>query len=331
MRVKLSDGFHEIILMNKDEYRTIKPDSTKIEEQSDPSENAIVQPPILLEEKLKIITFRVYEKKLQDIWKYFQENNLKPILIKGWAAAINYPKPYTRRLGDYDLAINPLKFENAAAVQKKLQTGEVDLHDGLRKLDKANWDYLYKNSILKKCGDTDIRVLKPEDHLRVLCVHWLADGGREKDKLRDIYYAVKNRPADFDWDGCLKVVGDKRRKWIIYTIGLTHKYYGLSVDDLPFAVEAKKLPDWLIKTVEKEWGHPVTFKYLQACLGNRKEFFEQLSRRFPPNPIQATVNMDGDFDGSNRILYQIGDVLERFTPSVKRLTDAIYSPYRNRR
>ncbi|MEO8071680.1 MAG: nucleotidyltransferase family protein [Acidobacteriota bacterium] len=316
--------------MNKNEVHAIKANCTKIKEQSDPFQNTVGQPAIL-EEKLKIITYKVYEKKLQDIWRYFQENNLKPILIKGWAAALNYPKPYMRRLGDYDLAINPLEFERASSLQKKNQTGEVDLHNGLRKLDKTEWNYLYENSILKKCGDTDIRVLKPEDHLRVLCVHWLADGGREKEKLRDIYFAVKNRPANFDWDGCLRIVGERRRKWIIYTIGLTHRYYGLAIDDLAFAGEAKKVPDWMIKTLEKEWDNPIIFKYLHASLGNWKEFYQQLSRRFPPNPIQATVNLDGDFDGSTRIFYQIGDVFERFKPSILRVADALYSQFRNRR
>ncbi|MEP7039493.1 MAG: nucleotidyltransferase family protein, partial [Acidobacteriota bacterium] len=137
--------------MNKNEVHAIKANCTKIKEQSDPFQNTVGQPAIL-EEKLKIITYKVYEKKLQDIWRYFQENNLKPILIKGWAAALNYPKPYMRRLGDYDLAINPLEFERASSLQKKNQTGEVDLHNGLRKLDKTEWNYLYENSILKKCG-----------------------------------------------------------------------------------------------------------------------------------------------------------------------------------
>lgn len=308
--------------MNKNEAPTIKADCTKIKEHSDPFENAVGQYAIL-EEKLKIITYRVYEKKLQDIWKYFQENKLNPILIKGWAAAINYPKPYNRRLGDYDLAINPLEFERASSLQKKLQTGEVDLHNGLRQHDKVDWNDLFANSILVKCGEKDVRILRPEDHLRVLCVHWLVDGGREKEKLWDIFYAVKNRPASFDWDRCLGIISEKRRKWIIYTIGLTHKYLGLSIDDLPVASEAKKLPRWLIKAVEKEWNNPVEFKYLESCLGSREEFFKQLGRRLPPNPIQATVNMEGDFDSSTRIFYQIGDLFVRLTPSIRRVSNIL--------
>ena len=199
------------------------------------------------------------------------------------------------------------------------------LHKGLRHLDKVEWDDLFDNSILVNCGERKIRVLRPEDHLRVLCVHWLNDGGREKEKLWDIFYAVKNRPADFDWERCLEIVSQKRRKWIIYTIGLTHKYLKLPIDDLSFAEESKRLPRWLIKTVEKEWDNPVGFKYLQSCLGSRKEFFEQLGRRFPPNPIQATISMEGDFDNPTRILYQIGDSFERLTPSIRRVWNVLRS------
>ncbi len=275
-------------------------------------------------EKLKIITFRVYEKRLGDIWKYFEEKKIEPILIKGWAAALNYPHPYSRRLGDFDLAVNPSDYERAAVLKKELHLSEVDLHDGLRKLDKLQWNDLFDSSILVECGKTSVRILRPEDHLRVLCVHWLADGGREKAKLLDIYYAVKNRPPDFDWDGCLKTVGAKRRKWVIYTIGLTHRYFGLAADDLPFAEEVKKIPGWLINAVEKEWNNPVEFKYLQSCLGSRKDFFKQLGRRFPPNPLQSTVNMEGDFDASTRFFYQIGDVFGRFIPSVGRVSSFLY-------
>ncbi len=289
--------------------------------------NEIELPP----ETYRLLMFRVYEKKLRDVWDNLQENKIEPILIKGWAAALNYPNPYSRRLGDFDVAVNPADFERASALQINLQLGEVDFHNGLRQHDKVEWNDLFDNSILVKCGEREIRILRPEDHLRVLCVHWLGDGGRDKEKLQDIYYAVKNRPANFDWDRCLAVVGEKRRKWIIYTIGLTHKYFGLLIDDLPFAGEAKKLPQWLVKTVEKEWNNPVQFKYLETCLGSREEFFKQLGRRFPPNPIQAAVNMEGDFDGSTRVIYQIGDVFKRFVPSIKRLSNVLRSKFSRER
>lgn len=270
-------------------------------------------------EKLRLLKFKIYEKRLVEVWKKFEEHKIEPILIKGWAAAWNYPQPYLRRLGDFDLAVNPNEFEKAAELQKYFSDREVDLHRGFRHLDSVKWDDLYKNSRSKRCGETLIRVLRPEDHLRVLCVHWLADGGREKNRLEDIKYAVARRPADFDWERCLGIVGKNRRRWIIYTIGLAHRYYNLAIDDLPFADESAGLPDWLIKNLEKEWNNPVEFKFLETCLNSRQEFFKQLRRRLPPNPIQSIVNMEGDFDRSARFLYQIGDVCGRMPSSLRRV------------
>ncbi len=249
-------------------------------------------------------------------------------MIKGWSAALNYPKPYLRRLGDFDLAINPACLDRTEKLLKNFDLSAVDLHKGLRHLDTVGWDDLVKNSVLVKCGEVSIRVLRPEDHLRVLCVHWLGDGGRDKEKLWDIFYAVKNRPADFDWERCLGIVSERRKKWIVYTIGLTHIYLGLEIADTPVAQTAKKLPRWLMKVVENEWNNPVEFMYLQSCLHNRKEFLQQLRKRFPPNPIQATIDMEGDFDSSIIIFYQLGDFLRRFLPSLQRVSKVVTAGFK---
>ena len=162
---------------------------------------------------------------------------------------------------------------------------------------------------------TPVRVFRPEDHLRVLCVHWLIDGGAHRDKLWDIYYAVANRPPDFDWDRCLDLVSDRRRRWIIYTIGLANRYLGLQLDDLPFADEARNIPVWMNKCLETEWSKTNFCQPVTSFLSQPSALFRQLRKRLPPNPIRATIEMEGDLDGSLRPFYQIVSVL-KMVPSL---------------
>lgn len=281
------------------------------------------------EEKFRIIAFKAYEKRVADTWKNLQGESREIILIKGWAAAQNYPKAYLRDIGDIDIAINPEQYQATLDLLSG-SIAAVDFHEGLRRLDLLDWKTLYENSRLVNCAETEIRILGYEDNLRILIVHWLTDGGYNKKKLWDVYYAVENRPADFNWEYFLNSNGAKRRKWLICTIGLVCKYFDLNVEDTPVAEEVKDIPDWIIRTVEKEWEGSVKFSYLHANLTNRKHFIEQLTKRIPPNPIQSTVNMEGEFDNRPRIFYQLSDMFLRLPASVRRVSRTIAEILKNR-
>ncbi len=283
------------------------------------------------EEKFRIIAYKAYEKRIADVWKILQDERREIILIKGWAAAQNYPKPYLRDIGDVDIAVNPEQYPSTLDSLNKHEIGEVDLHEGLRKLDLLDWKTLYTNSRIANCGETKIRIPGFEDNLRILIVHWLNDGGINKEKLWDIYYAVENRPADFVWEYFLNSGGSKRRKWLVCAIGLAHKYFGLNVEGTPIAEETKDIPEWVIRTVEREWDSNIRFSYLHSNLDNSKQFFEQLKKRISPNPIQATVDMEGKFDNGTRVFYQIGDIILRFLPSIKRVSKVMFNNLKNRK
>jgi len=270
------------------------------------------------EYRWKLLKFKLLETQIVEIITIFRKNEIEPILIKGWAAGLYYPNQFERIFSDIDLAVAPGDFEKADALVIS-QNLTVDLHCGFRKHDTVDWSELFNKSLLEKIDAFQVRVLRPEDHLRVLCVHWLADGGIYKDKLKDIYYLIEKNRDNFDWNDCLNTVEPKRRKWIISTIGLVHRYFGLNIDDLSFKEEIQNIPSWMIDTVEKEWKNPLPLRPLQTCLNDKKMLFRQIKKRIPPNSIQATIEMNGEFDGSSRIKYQILNMFFRIKPSVKRV------------
>lgn len=273
------------------------------------------------------------EDQIVSAFRGFRRHGIEPILIKGWAAARNYPSDVPRFHGDIDLAVSARDYPEAKSLIDAPNPAArgVDLHRELRHLDTLDWERLAERSELVEVNGEGIRVLSPEDHLRVLCSHWLTNGGEDRRRLYDIYYAVKNRPRTFDWSRCLDVVSANRRSWVIACIGLAHKYLGLGLDDLAFAAEAEKLPAWLTSFVERAWASDSRLRGLDESIIDRKLFVRQVKNRIPPNPIQSTVFCEGSFDDRSRAIYQIRDMFGRFIPSVRRLSRAIANQYRWKR
>ena len=284
-----------------------------------------------LEERSDARWHRLMARRLEmtsvEAFRYLRSRGVEPLLVKGWAAARNYPAANPRFYQDLDLAVSEEDFDKAKAA---LATDEgqklnVDLHRELKHLDTKPWSSMLADSLSVELDGYPIRIPAAEDHLRILAVHWLNDGGERKSRLWDIYYAVVNRPDSFDWDKCLNEAGPRRREWILAAIGLTHRYLGLPIDDVPFAEEAKALPQWLIKTVEREWRSGLQSIPLIVCLRDPAAFLRQLRKRIPPNPLQATIEMEGDIRHGSRMRYQLGSMRKRFLPSIKGVSGVIRS------
>ncbi|HLA96750.1 MAG TPA: nucleotidyltransferase family protein [Pyrinomonadaceae bacterium] len=262
------------------------------------------------------------EARIREAFHLFRDQGIEPILIKGWAISRFYPDNHLRTYTDIDLAVSSAEVDKARLL---LQTDSakrlsVDLHDELRHLDTLGWDDLFARSALIDLEGASVRVLSEEDHLRVLCVHWLTDSGSSKERLWDIYYAVDRRSPGFDWAKCLGSVSDTRQKWIISAIGLANKYLRLSIEDLPFAEEAKRLPKWLTESIEREWEHGIPLRGLYDSLHDWHEFMRQMRKRLPPNPVYATIECEGEFDDRSRWRYQLKSLLIRAIPGIRKIT-----------
>ncbi|PYS97845.1 MAG: hypothetical protein DMF63_18430 [Acidobacteria bacterium] len=250
-----------------------------------------------------------------------RENGIEPILIKGWAAGRNYPADKPRFSIDVDLVVSSADFDDAEKALAGING--VDLHRELRDRDTVDWQHLCSRSELVELDGEHIRLLSAEDHLRVICVHWLLSGATDRERLWDVFYAVQNRPANFSWPLCLDIVSETRRDWVVLTIGLTHKYLGLDISELPFRDRAVELPPWLTKFLEKEWLDESGLWPLEATLKDRRTFLHQLRKRLPPNPVQATVNCEGSFDAYSRVPYQMRDIFQRVRPSIHRIVSTL--------
>jgi len=264
---------------------------------------------------------KALEVRVAEVFGLFRDAGIEPILIKGWAASRKYPENLIRRPGDIDLAVAPDEYERVWELSHRPEFAyfNIDLHKGLRQLDTIGWPDLFEHSMSIELNGTPVRVLCEEDHLRVLCVHWLIDGGGYKDKLWDIYYAVQNRSADFDWDRCLNVISAVRRKWVICAIALAHRYLGLKVDDLPFVDELEPIPNWITKCVEREWRRAYRLEPVLTSTHDKRLLLHQIARRIPPNPIRATIEAEGDLYGNRRRIYQAQVIGRRALPFVRDL------------
>jgi hypothetical protein len=267
-----------------------------------------------------LLQAKAQEVRIVLVFDAFRSQGIEPILIKGWATERNYPPHHTRRPGDIDLAVAPNDYSAASLLLKDPEIGRhlIDLHNGLRQLDSLSWNDLFDNSRLVELNNSKIRILRPEDHLRVLSAHWLVDGGGYKDKLWDIYYAVENRSDGFNWSRCLDVVDENRRRWVICTIALAHRYLGLEVDDLPFAGDLKEIPKWITNCIEREWQREPLEPILTSTRDKRL-LLRQIMRRIPPNPIRATIEANGDLYGARRWWYQAAVIGRRLGPFLRQI------------
>lgn len=259
---------------------------------------------------------KVQEKLIVDTVEFFDEFEIETLLIKGRATAEFYPAKHHRISTDIDLSVEPKKYAKALELLHTFSTSaNVDLHNGIRYLETVDWSDLYENRKCITLGSKEVNILCPEDHLRLTCVHWLNDGAEYRERLWDIYWLVENRPENFDWNRCLNIVAPHRRQWVVFAIGAAHKYLDLKIDDLPFAAEAKKLPAWFIKTIEKEWARDTRLSPMRLTSISPRTFFQQFRKRFPPNPITATIMVDGSLDAKTRFFYQLENFYLRFRSS----------------
>jgi hypothetical protein len=265
----------------------------------------------------------IYRREVAAIFKLLRSQRIEPILVKGWAIARHYAEPFVRPCGDVDLCVREEQYATAQAVLKGREGGDhsVDLHAGFRNLDDRSFDELMARSELVELEGEPVRVLSPEDHLRVLCYHFLREGGWRPLWLCDISVAVESRPDDFDWDQCLG--GNRRRaNWVACAVGLAHRLVGAEVSQTPAAVRNARLPGWLAPSILREWEVRSMYQRHRApmtyALSYPLRTLKSLRHHWP-TPVEATVTLGAPFNELPRLPFQAVGCLSRAARLLARL------------
>lgn len=289
-----------------------------------------------LKQSYRLCTLRaaIHEREIKQVIKLLAEVGVEPILVKGWSIARHYPEQALRPYGDIDLLVQPQVY---SAAQEVLASDEgrnfvVDLHLGADHLCDQPFDDLWARSRHVELGDVKVRVLSPEDHMRILCVHYLRHGAWWAAGLCDIGLMVETFRENFDWDVCL-TTNRRRAGWVACTVGLAHQLLGANISETPFVSSAKSLPRWLVPAVLKEWNDPLSIDHpfpppLADKFSQPIEIVKEIRRRWPPNPMLSTIAMNGPFNEWPRIFFQAGNALSRTVKFCARLSsdriDRIY-------
>jgi Uncharacterised nucleotidyltransferase len=265
--------------------------------------------------RLLALQSAIHEQKLEKVFRLLRQASVEAVLAKGWAAARLYPDGALRPYGDFDLLVRPDQFKTAEEVLSSPEASDcwVDLHKHFSEVNDRSVDELFSRATSVPLGQEHVRILSVEDHLALLSIHLLKHGAWRPVWLCDIGAAVESVPPNFSWDICLGH-NSTRAGWIICAIGLAERILHADISALPIASRAKETPAWLFDSVLTQWSNPFAINqppmnhsaplasYLKHPLG----IFRALRERWP-NPILATVSVNGNFNDLPRLPYQVGN------------------------
>jgi hypothetical protein len=246
--------------------------------------------------RLHTLQAAMHEEALRQALEYLHACGIEPILIKGWATSRLYPELGLRPHGDIDLA---LPTEQRATVlpllgQLASLSSSVDVHFGMPDLPDRTEPLLWQRSRLIPVSKTCVRILSPEDQIRLLCLHMFRHGAWRPLWLCDVAVALEAVESDFDWHYCLR--GDPRlSEWVLAGIGLATLLLRVRLPRADVRVKAEALASSLAGTVLEQWGlgrcgdsHSRDTLHF-ADYGLRPDRWWPAAWRRWPNPIEAAM------------------------------------------
>ena len=269
--------------------------------------------------RLQSLQSVIHEEKICKVFRLLRAYSIDAILLKGWSAAGLYPDRALRPYGDIDLVVRPEQHERATELLARPEVKDcwVDLHERIDELEDRPGAALFDRARDTVIADEAVKVLSAEDQLALLSIHLLKHGAWRPLWLCDISAAIENLPSGFNWNICLGK-NRTRRGWIKAAIRLANKLLSASIESVPEEVGVGEVPEWLTRSVLRQWQEPFAINQppmshpqsMASVLRHPTTLVQALRQRWP-NPILATVSINGSINSLPRFPYQIGNCLTR--------------------
>ncbi len=269
--------------------------------------------------RLQSLQSEIQEQKIEKVFRLLRQESLDAILAKGWVAAGLYPDRTLRPYGDIDICVKHQDHKLVSELFHRPEAGDcwIDLHRQFSEIGNRSVEELFSRSKMQNVGSEQARVLGDEDHVALLCIHFLKHGAWRPLWLCDVAAAMEFSWPTFDWDLCLGK--DKTRaSWVQSAFGLAHRLLGASTDKLPLNMRTLPIPEWLADNVLQQWSNP--FAMYQAPMNHpvpMAEIWRRPSRLIDglrqrwPNPIIATISVHGRLNDLPRLPYQLANCITR--------------------
>ncbi|HEX5734971.1 MAG TPA: nucleotidyltransferase family protein [Blastocatellia bacterium] len=266
-----------------------------------------------------------HEYEVEQVFRLLRAAGLEPVLMKGWAVARLYPESGLRPYGDVDLFIRPRERRKAAAVLASNEGVKLNVdieHEEFACVSDRAADDLCARSKLVTLGETHVRILGDEDHLRMLCLHTLRHHAWRPLWLCDIGVVVESLPEGFDWEICLGA-NKREANWVACLVELASQVLGVQPRGDFVSRASSKLPRWVGPALLRDWGRwhgpgPAELAataFVKNVKSPSRMIGEIISRW--DRPIKATVEMRGPFNQFLRLPFQISYALSQ-TPRIAR-------------
>ena len=253
----------------------------------------------------------IHEISLAEIAATLNEEGVTPLIFKGWAVARNYAETWTRPYGDFDLVAPPGKRHVAREVlASRTPSGSqrmdldsfvildatgvlptvVDFHDELPSYYATPLEGLFARAQLVALpGGGHVLVPGPEDHLRLVILHFFKHGAWRPLWLCDIAALAEKAGPRFDWRLCF-TDDDIARQWIVAGLLAARELLDCDLGHAPLEAGSRN-PDWLMRTILGEWRAPYASRFHSTTSGEPNYFLAKAASYWL-NPIASAFLLD---------------------------------------